>query len=94
MNPFIILDKKDNVATALMELPAGFVMESSQLPVKVVCTQAIPKGHKVALVSLQAGDKAIKYGTPIGRMTRDAEAGSLVHVHNLTSCRGKEKAGG
>lgn len=94
MNPFIILDKKDNVATALLDLKAGFVMESPLLPEKVICTQDIPKGHKIALVPLKAGDTAMKYGASIGRMTKDAEAGSLVHVHNLTSRRGKEKEGG
>lgn len=43
----------------------------------------IPRGHKVALVDLAAGERVMKYGQSIGVTTGTVRAGSHVHVHNL-----------
>ncbi|NLJ95792.1 MAG: altronate dehydratase [Clostridiales bacterium] len=40
-------------------------------------------GHKVAIRSITAGEKVIKYGFPIGYATRDIAKGQQVHVDNL-----------
>lgn len=45
--------------------------------------EAIPAGHKIALVDLKEGELVIKYGIPIGRMTQDCAVGGWVHCHNL-----------
>ncbi len=42
-------------------------------------------GHKIARLSVAAGDRVIKYGAPIGRASRAIAVGDHVHLHNLTS---------
>ena len=69
---YIKINPADNVAVALEDLLKGEVVEG------VTLTMDIPRGHKIVLVGLKAGDNVIKYGFPIGHVTRDAEAGTLV----------------
>ncbi len=40
-------------------------------------------GHKYAKANIQKGDRAIKYGFPIGIATSDIKEGEHVHSHNL-----------
>jgi altronate hydrolase len=47
--------------------------------------EGVPKGHKVALRDIRAGEMVRKYGFPIGRATDDIAAGSHVHSHNLAT---------
>ena len=65
----------DNVAVALQDLSRGEVVEG------VTLQTDIPRGHKVALKDLEAGENVVKYGFPIGHVTRDVAAGSLID-HN------------
>lgn len=51
-------------------------------PVLVV-RQSVPRGHKLALRPVTAGDQVRKYGQSIGRATRDIAVGDHVHTHNL-----------
>jgi len=51
----------------------------------VVCNERVATGHKVALVSIAAGEKVFKYGAPIGLATSDIRPGQWVHTHNLKS---------
>lgn len=83
----IIIDQKDNVATARTKIEAGSVLvdETVSLTIK----EEIPFGHKVALSHIPKGGQVIKYGQPIGRATRDIAPGELVHVHNLSGERGR-----
>ena len=69
---YIKINPADNVAVALQDLAKGEVVEG------VTLTMDIPRGHKIVLHSLKAGENVIKYGFPIGHVTRDAEAGTLV----------------
>ena len=69
---YIKINPADNVAVALQDLSKGEVVEG------VTLATDIPRGHKVVLQALQAGDNVIKYGFPIGHVTRDAAAGTLV----------------
>ena len=62
----------DNVAVALQDLSQGAVVEG------VTLSMDIPRGHKIVLRDLKAGENVIKYGFPIGHVTRDAAAGSMV----------------
>src|SRR5690349_6525851 len=43
----------------------------------------IPRGHKVALRDLAAGEEVHKYGQLIGVATQAIRVGEHVHVHNL-----------
>ena len=69
---YIKINPADNVAVALQDLAKGEVVEG------VTLTMDIPRGHKIVLRSLRAGENVVKYGFPIGHVTRDAEAGTLV----------------
>ena len=69
---YIKINPEDNVAVAMSDLAAGESVES------VVLKEAVPRGHKVVLRDLKAGEDVIKYGYPIGHVTRDAAAGTLV----------------
>ena len=69
---YIKINPSDNVAVALQDLSKGEVVEGVTLLVDV------PRGHKIVLKSLKAGDNVIKYGFPIGHVTADAPAGSMV----------------
>ncbi len=86
------LRPEDNVATALVALEPGAVVELDGL--KVTVEEAIPLCHKVALADLPAGTAVLKYGQPIGRATTAIRAGAHVHVHNMTSNRGQGQSGG
>ena len=69
---YIKINPLDNVAVALRDLPVGATVEGITLPMPV------PRGHKVLLQGLKAGENVIKYGFPIGHVTRDAAAGTVV----------------
>ena len=69
---YIKINPDDNVAVALQDLQAGEVVEG----VKLLCD--IPRGHKIVLQDLAEGQNVIKYGFPIGHVTRNAPAGTMV----------------
>ncbi|MBQ9410469.1 MAG: altronate dehydratase [Bacteroidales bacterium] len=70
---YIKINPADNVAVALQDLLKGEVVEG------VALQTDIPRGHKIVLTDLKAGDNVIKYGFPIGHVTRDAAAGTMVN---------------
>ena len=69
---YIKINPADNVAVALQDLSKGAVVEG------VTLSMDIPRGHKIVLQDLKAGENVIKYGFPIGHVTRDAAAGTVV----------------
>jgi altronate dehydratase len=78
MNGGVIrLHGADNVVIALADLAAGVDADG------VVTTQAIPRGHKVAVGPIAQGELVIRYGQTIGQATTDIAAGGHVHTHNL-----------
>ncbi len=70
----------DNVAIVVNDggLPAGATFEEG-----LTLREAVPQGHKVALVDLPAGCEVRRYNVVIGRTTRDIAAGSWVHERLL-----------
>ena len=83
----IVIDEKDNVATALEALSAGaeVSVEFQGHVQKIRLRSDIPMGHKVALKDMDLGESVIKYGEPIGRATAKIARGEHVHVHNIAS---------
>ena len=80
---YIKINPDDNVAVALEDLRRGDVVEG------ITLLQDVPRGHKVVLEGLRAGDNVIKYGYPIGHVTSDAPAGSMVdHATVKTNLEG------
>ena len=93
----VVLNTKDNVATALADLEAGTSLEleigNKSLTVKLTAT--VPFGHKFSLARLEPGAPVIKYGEVIGTATSAIHPGDYVHVHNVASTRGRgDLAGG
>ena len=81
---YIRIHPDDNVAVALADLRAGEEAGG------VVLQTDVPRGHKFALRALPAGENVVKYGFPIGHVTRDAGAGSLLdHTCIKTNLEGK-----
>lgn len=86
-----IIQGKDNVATAIVDLERGkelkLVVEDREIC--VILRQDIASGHKFALSDIPRGSAVYKYGEVIGRATAAIKAGEHVHNHNIESTRGK-----
>lgn len=79
MRTVILLDEKDNVATALKDINRG----SKILGVTVKAD--IGAGFKVSLKDIPKGGKIYKYGHVIGIAKSEIKAGERVHIENLSS---------
>ena len=87
MKRTLVISACDNVATALDDLDPGTCVDAGGRPVRVV--DRIPRGHKLALQVIAAGEAVIKYGSPIGTASTNIRAGAHVHIHNVASARGR-----
>ncbi|HIE04955.1 MAG TPA: hypothetical protein EYP61_09370 [Candidatus Latescibacteria bacterium] len=83
------INPSDNVAVALEPVGEGEEVEVSGL--KIRAKQAVPPGHKLALSYIPRGSEVVKYGSPIGKATRDISTGEWVHTHNLKGSRGRDE---
>ncbi|MFW6055926.1 MAG: UxaA family hydrolase [Chloroflexota bacterium] len=91
MKKAIAMDSRDNVATALTALEPGDTVEvlstAREIVTTVTVNDALPLGHKIALVDIANGADVVKYGAKIGRATSAIATGDYVHIHNVTSDR-------
>lgn len=91
MKRALMMNSKDNVATALEKLeggvPARVILPSQETFKELTPEKAIPSGHKLAVKGIMKGDQVLKYGQVIGTATRDIGPGDHVHVHNVMSNR-------
>ncbi len=87
MKAAIVISERDNVATALEPLASGRALDLGGH--HLVTREAIPPGHKVALVDISEGSAVVKYGSPIGTAACAIAAGTHVHTHNVASDRGR-----
>lgn len=85
--PALVISPNDNVATALEPLEAGRVIHVGAQDITVA--EATPRGHKIALRQIRAGEAVMKYGSSIGTATSNIAAGAHVHTHNVASARGR-----
>jgi altronate dehydratase len=83
----LVISDRDNVATALETLTPGRRLDLPGGTLTVV--SQIPRGHKIAVREIRAGQAVVKYGSPIGTATADIPAGTHVHTHNVASDRGR-----
>lgn len=65
------------------QMPAGATIEIDGATVRL--PQRLALGHKIALRSIAAGEKILKYGVPIGSATQAIGKGEHVHLHNMQS---------
>ncbi|WP_285016573.1 altronate dehydratase family protein [Novosphingobium sp. fls2-241-R2A-195] len=84
------ISAEDHVAVALEPLEAGAeVVVDGQT---ICLSDAIPAGHKFAVMPVAAGSPVRRYRAPIGLATRDIAVGEHVHVHNVHTALSGEKA--
>lgn len=77
----IMINPADNVVVALSPIAKGETVMAKDKSVTAI--EDIPQGHKMSIVDLNEGDNVIKYGFPIGHVTKNAAAGSWMHTHNV-----------
>lgn len=87
----LVMDSRDHVATAIKDLSAGerITYRIQDEVRELVLIDAIPFGHKAAIIDIPAGVEVRKYGEVIGRSTTVIRAGEHVHVHNVEGIRGR-----
>lgn len=78
----LVINEKDNVAVALLDIAAGEEIRLVGGGV-IVAASEVPYGHKLALRRIPVGEALRKYGESIGRASRVIEAGEWVHTHNI-----------
>ncbi|HHV65808.1 MAG TPA: UxaA family hydrolase [Peptococcaceae bacterium] len=87
----LVINPKDNVATALVSLSAGQTIKyflGKEIK-ELTLLDNIPRGHKIALQDISEGQEIIKYGESIGSSVIVIKKGQHVHVHNMQSQRGR-----
>ncbi|MET0748145.1 MAG: altronate dehydratase family protein, partial [Rhizobium sp.] len=77
--PVILLNPIDDVAVARSVVKAG----GQTGIVDLVAVDQVPRGHKIAVHDIAAGQEVHKFGQAIGVATVFIPKGSHVHLHNL-----------
>ena len=87
----VVIDRKDNVATALRQLEQGtsIQVEIGDRALDITLSQTVPFGHKFALKDIEQGEPIIKYGEAIGLAAITIKKGQHTHVHNVERLRGR-----
>ena len=88
------IHEDDNVAIALANIPTGNtvrILTDHGGPGELVLKNYAPFAHKIALVPIQKGESAIKYGQTVEEATTDIAAGEHTRMNNVRSLRGKAK---
>ncbi|EOD4830960.1 UxaA family hydrolase [Campylobacter upsaliensis] len=83
MKAYIIINEKDNVATALRDLKKGEKLEN------ITLLENIASGHKFTLKDIKKDEELIKYAQAIASANCDIKAGEWVHIHNTSGIRGR-----
>ena len=87
----LVLDQKDNVGIALVDLATGdvcTVIEDNGTEYEVTVVENIAFGHKFALADLEKDQPVFKYGEEIGKMKTGLSKGGWIHNHNMYCDRG------
>ncbi|EAJ0037666.1 altronate hydrolase [Campylobacter jejuni] len=83
MKGYIIVNEKDNVATALRDFKKGEKVTNIEL------LNDIASGHKFALKDIKKDEIIIKYAEAIAIASCDISTGEWVHIHNTAGIRGR-----
>ena len=87
----IVINEKDNVATALRDIRTGETISVGlgDQTKKILIINTIPYGHKFAIKDISKGENIFKYGEVMGRATQDIAVGVHAHIQNIESLRGR-----
>ncbi|ECK8043723.1 altronate hydrolase [Campylobacter jejuni] len=83
MKGYIIVNEKDNVATALRDFKKGEKVANIEL------LNDIASGHKFALKDIKKDEIIIKYAEAIASASCDISTVEWVHIHNTAGIRGR-----
>ncbi|HEH4146314.1 TPA: UxaA family hydrolase [Campylobacter jejuni] len=83
MKGYIIVNEKDNVATALRDFKKGEKVANIEL------LNDIASGHKFALKDIKKDEIVIKYAEAIASASCHISTGEWVHIHNTAGIRGR-----
>ncbi len=89
---FVVHSHNDSSGIAVVEgieagqILTGWVMDKDEL-INIPVSDAIPIGHKLALIDIPEGSTVIKYGHDIGRAVAPIKSGQHLHVHNVKTKR-------
>ncbi len=75
---YILLHPADSVATTQRALEAGEAAGDG-----LIARTAVPRGHKICIRAIGAGEPVVKYGQVIGFASAPIAAGEHVHTHNV-----------
>lgn len=82
----LLINDKDNVATALADIPAGATVSIAGLDGEhPKALNPIPFGHKIAITVIKKGQPILKYGVPIAFALTDIPKGKWIHNLNAKS---------
>lgn len=81
------INSLDNVATLVDDVAAGasVVVLTDAGQIELNASEAIARGHKIALADLAVGEPVVKFGARIGVATTRIARGAWVHLHNCAS---------
>jgi altronate dehydratase small subunit len=81
----ILIHETDNVAVCLEDIAAGAeaAVMAGKDTLTVTATDAVPRGHKIAMRDIAEGESILKYGEVIGKATQTIGVGNHVHRHNV-----------
>jgi altronate hydrolase len=74
----LLIDQHDDVVIALTDLKKGTKVEGG-----IVLLEDVPQAHKIARHDMKKGQPVLKYGCPIGILTKDVKKGEWIHTQNL-----------
>jgi altronate hydrolase len=80
-NKLLKVHPSDNVAVALVDLPAGEVIEFEEKSIKILSKSKAK--HKVSLKKFNEGDRIIMYGVLVGKATHSIEKGAVLTTANV-----------
>ncbi|CAM3445255.1 altronate dehydratase family protein [Paenibacillus lupini] len=89
-----LLHPQDDVVIALRDIEPGEIVrwpssDSSEHEQSVAVAEPIPRGHKIIIHPVAAGEHVHKFGYSIGVAKEDITTGRWVHTHNLRTGLGE-----
>jgi hypothetical protein len=81
--PLLLLHPDDNIVVARRDIAAGEKVELDGQ--RFTIPAGVELGHKLARRVIEADERVLKYGAPIGSMKVRVDRGEHVHLHNLKS---------
>ncbi|MAO64370.1 MAG: altronate hydrolase [Balneola sp.] len=79
-NKTLQIHPDDNLLVALTDLKAGDVIKHNGSD--IIISKDVPAKHKLALNDLNDGDKVYMYGSVVGTVTEDIQAGGVLTTEN------------